>query len=143
VCGCISKPFTSIPPMTSLPSSLADIFLFQIQDGTGIHSLWFKIHILQLVSRPSTKEKGAFIPFDSFISCQHHVLYTGWNMCRPPYKHLSACLSSPQLLICLFDLPLHLLRMVLNSSIGIGTAVSDRDLLIFLWLLDVFLRCII
>ena len=140
--GCISKSFTSIPPMTSLLSSLADIFLLQVQDGTGVHSIWFKFTSCGLCQGQAQKRRAR--SFHSTCSLHINAMY-----CTPNgtwvERHIitSDCLSSPQLLISLFDLPLHLLRMIFNSSIGIGTAVSDRDLLVFLWLLDVFLRCII
>lgn len=54
---------------------------------------------------------------------------------------IPVCLSAIQLLIGLLYFLLHLLRLVFNGLVGIRGALSDSDLLMFLLLFDIALRC--
>jgi hypothetical protein len=139
---CITKSSTSDPAYVESSSHLWLTFSFcRFKMALELTVLGSNSHLAACVQAKYKREVRVH-SIRLYIAYQRHVLYTEWNMGRSLHQHPSTCFSTPQLLISLFDLPLYLLRMIFNSSICIGTAVSDRDLLVFLWLLDVFLRCV-
>jgi len=119
----------------------ADDSIAQIQHTT-IHHSWPTFTSFKRIKTKGQEQDGrtvgTFITIDLFLSA---TLQEATSRLSIISSAIPVCLSAIQLLIGLLYFLLHLLRLVFNGLIGIRSALSDSDLLMFLLFPDIALGC--